>query len=64
MYIMSGAGTTVAEIQDTRPVFYIAPLPTNPLRHTSSYIYNDVHTILITSVRWIIINHRARTDVR
>ena len=46
--------TTVAEISDARPVFYIALYPcTNPLHHTSSY--NDIHTILITCVPWIII---------
>ena len=41
-------GRTVAEISDTRPVFYIALLLTNPLRHTSAY--NDIQTILITFV--------------
>ena len=34
-------GVPVAEIVDPRPVFYIAPLPTHPLRHNVSY--NDIH---------------------
>lgn len=45
---------------ETRSFFYIAPLPTNPLRHTLSY---DIHTILITSVSQIIINHCVHADV-
>ena len=34
-------GVPVLKISDPNPIFQIAPLPTNPLRH-SAY-YNDIH---------------------
>ena len=39
--IATVGGVPVAEIYDPRPVFYIAPIPTHPLRHNASY--NDIH---------------------
>ena len=36
-------GVPVAEIYDPRLVFYIALLPTHPLRHIASH--NDIHNI-------------------
>ena len=34
-------GVPVLKISDPNPIFQIAPLPTNPLRHIA--YYNDIH---------------------
>ena len=43
-------GVPVAKICDTRPVFYIASLPTHPLRHNTSY--NDIHVTRFINIHY------------
>ena len=55
----------MAKICDTRPVFYIASLPTHPLRHNTSY--NDIHVtrfinfIIIADTHPSLIAHARRS---
>ena len=46
-YLATG-GSSVEQISDPNPIFQIAPLPTNPLRHIA--YYNDIYQqIIITT---------------